>query len=308
MFPVPGLFGAEAALYPNYNHPDPVKRGLVQDERFRIALSVAINREEINEVLFAGQGVARAAAIIPSYRWYRDEWETVHAEYDPAKANSLLDELGLTARDGEGYRLRPDGKRMQWTVVKPTERVGAANIEFFEMIKDHWRDVGIRMEIKELETGVYWDMYFEPEPDYDIAGRKLENIPQFSTPGRMESEWAPVWGAWFRADRAIRMGEATLDSYGGTLPGEEPPDWVKEYVSWFEDSRGYPADSPEHGELIRKHMSYNVDHALIIGTVGMVPRLVVAKNNVGNPPIIWPTNSAWGGTLNFWADQVYIKQ
>ena len=308
VFPVPGLFGAEAALYPNYNHPDPVKRGLVQDERFRIALSVAINREEINEVLFAGQGVARAATIIPSYRWYRDEWETVHAEYDPARANSLLDQLGLTARDGEGYRLRPDGKRMQWTVVKPTERVGAANIEFFEMIKDHWRDVGIRMEIKELETGVYWDMYFEPEPDYDIAGRKLENIPQFSTPGRMESEWAPVWGAWFRAERAIRMGDATLDSYGGTLPGEEPPDWVKEYVSWFEDSRGYPADSPEHGELIRKHMSYNVDHALIIGTVGMVPRLVVAKSNVGNPPIIWPTNSAWGGTLNRWADQVYLKQ
>ena len=54
-------------------------------------------------------------------------------------------------------------------------------------------------------------------------------------------------------------------------------------------------------------MSYNVDHALIIGTVGMVPRLVVAKNNVGNPPIIWPTNSAWGGTLNLWADQVFIK-
>ena len=49
-------------------------------------------------------------------------------------------------------------------------------------------------------------------------------------------------------------------------------------------------------------------HALIIGTVGMVPRLVVAKNNVGNPPIIWPTNSAWGGTLSRWPDQVYIKQ
>ena len=37
-------------------------------------------------------------------------------EYDPARANRLLDELGLTARDAEGYRLLRDGTRMTFTL------------------------------------------------------------------------------------------------------------------------------------------------------------------------------------------------
>src|SRR5262249_32819621 len=104
--------GADVAIALNQAHPDPVFRKLFADVRFRRALSMGINREEINELVFLGQGTVRQATINESASFFKQEWAKSYAQYDLKAANALLDQLGLERRGSDGIRLRPDGKPM----------------------------------------------------------------------------------------------------------------------------------------------------------------------------------------------------
>ena len=57
--------GSRVALFPNLNYQDPVWRKIFHDVRFRRALSLAINRHEINMAVFFGLGRESADTILP---------------------------------------------------------------------------------------------------------------------------------------------------------------------------------------------------------------------------------------------------
>jgi len=97
--------GSHIALYPNLNVEDPVWRELVRDVRFRRALSLAINRNEINQVIYYGFVREGNDTVFSDCPLFKPEYSTAWAEFDLKKANALLDEIGLTERNGEGLRL-----------------------------------------------------------------------------------------------------------------------------------------------------------------------------------------------------------
>ena len=103
-------FGSFAALFPNLNVADKVWRGVLRDVRFRRALSLGINRHDINQVIFFGLAKESADTVLPQSPLFRPELAAAYANYDPAAANALLDEMGLTKRNGDGTRLLPDGR------------------------------------------------------------------------------------------------------------------------------------------------------------------------------------------------------
>ena len=105
-------FGSNPFYHLNLTHTDPVLRQIFQDVRFRKALSLAINRDEINELVYLGTGEPRQASIVSGALYYSEKWATSYAEYDPERANAFLDEMGLSERDKDGFRLRPDGKTL----------------------------------------------------------------------------------------------------------------------------------------------------------------------------------------------------
>ena len=98
---IPGINGSEAGYAINVNHPDLGLREVYQDVRFRRALSLAIDRDEINKIAYFGLGVPRAATLNPSTSFYKPEWGERHPyiRYSPDEANRLLDQMGLTQRD-----------------------------------------------------------------------------------------------------------------------------------------------------------------------------------------------------------------
>src|SRR5690606_37824621 len=87
--------GSHIALFPNLNVEDPVWREVVRDVRFRRALSLGINRHEINQVLYFGLALEQADTVLPESPLYKEEYAKKWAHFDLAQANALLDEMGL---------------------------------------------------------------------------------------------------------------------------------------------------------------------------------------------------------------------
>ena len=108
-------------MQPNLNYwvdPDnPVtamKWELLNDKRFRQALSLAINRQQIIDAVYNGVTEPAQNSPPPGNVFHHEKLYHSFTEYDPERANRLLDELGLIERDREGYRTFNDGTRMVW--------------------------------------------------------------------------------------------------------------------------------------------------------------------------------------------------
>lgn len=133
-------------IYPNLNllidPGDPIsqmKHDLLNDKRFRQALSFAINRQQIIETVY--NSVGEPAQLSPGREsfFHHEKLHKSFTEYDPERANRLLDKIGLTRRDGEGYRTFKDGSRMAWHYTLPEmEDEGPT-----ELIIEDWGRVGI---------------------------------------------------------------------------------------------------------------------------------------------------------------------
>ncbi|CAN0587797.1 unnamed protein product, partial [Laminaria digitata] len=131
--------GSRIALFPNMNVADPVWRELFRTKDFRHALSLAIDREEINEVIYFGLAKPSNNTVLelsPLFKeTFRDKWATL----DLDRANALLDGLGLTERDGDDVRLLPDGRRMEIVIETAGEETEQTDV--LELVHDTWLEI-----------------------------------------------------------------------------------------------------------------------------------------------------------------------
>jgi peptide/nickel transport system substrate-binding protein len=139
------------SLIPNYVVPDDGLRALYANPKVREALSIAIDRDTANELAFAGLGKPWQAVPIEGSPYYDAELAKHWITYDAARANALLDEAGLTKKDSEGYRLRPDGKRFT-IVVQYTEPEGTPTLE---PIRANWKDVGVELQSRQIDRTLF---------------------------------------------------------------------------------------------------------------------------------------------------------
>ena len=136
----------------NLNHPDAVKNEIFNNKDFRIGLSYAINRQEIIDLIFIGQGEPWQAAPMPESPYYNERLAKQYTEYDLDKANQHLDQAGYTERDAEGFRLGPDGNRISFTIDVIT--VAQDQIDMLELISGYWQEVGIEMTPNVLDRSL----------------------------------------------------------------------------------------------------------------------------------------------------------
>ncbi|MGE3872880.1 MAG: ABC transporter substrate-binding protein [Parvibaculaceae bacterium] len=144
--------GSRIALFPNLNFEDPVWNKVLRDVRFRRALSLAIDRNEINQAKFFGLSQPSADTVLPLSPLYRDEYAKAYIDYDPAQANALLDEMGLTQRNDAGIRLLPDGRPAE--IIVETAGEDPVETDVLQLITDHWSNVGLKLVIRTSQTDV----------------------------------------------------------------------------------------------------------------------------------------------------------
>jgi len=150
IWPETGPGDYTAAIGQTYN-TDPEIGKWIRTTEFRQALSLAMDREAILDTILLGIGTPKNWVAHPSTPYYPgDKWAFHNTEYDPDKANEILDSLGLTERDSEGFRLRSDGsgERLSFTHVS---QMGAA-ADIMELETDYFADVGIYMKNKPMNS------------------------------------------------------------------------------------------------------------------------------------------------------------
>jgi peptide/nickel transport system substrate-binding protein len=265
--------GARIALYPDLNNTDPVYRELFRKADFRRALSMAIDRDEINHTIFYGVAVPSNNTVLPDSPLFQDEYQTKWAEYDPDAANELLDGMGLTEKDSDGIRKLPDGRPLQIVVETAGEETEQTDV--LELVADHWRKIGVSLFIKPSQREVFYNRINAGDTQMAVWWG-LENA--LLTPDMSPAEFAPLstdqfqwpaWGLW-------------AQSSGQT--GEEPDvDSVKELIALVKEW-GQADDDDARTEVWHKILAIWTDQVFTIGIVSGVEQLVVVNNRVQNVP------------------------
>lgn len=306
-----GSVGGQHTYHINQNHEEPLLAEVLRDLRFRQALSLAIDREEMNETIYSGMGVPRAMTINSDVSFYRSEWGEDHpyARYDPAAANRLLDDMGLTEKDRDGFRTLSDGKTINLSIVFYE---GWLESEGWELTKEYWGDVGLKTTLRAVESGLFWGLSCSPE--FVIASRRGTNSTEVSSDrgrGGIASplqcpSWSPAWREFLQAKYNIDTGSKTLADYeGGRMPGEEPPAPMMKLWDGIMKAANSEFGSRDYADAYQDVFDVFAEQLYVIGTVGLVPDLVLSKRNVGNTSAEWIASI--GGKWSQYDSLLYFK-
>ena len=270
----PAAQGAMTKYQLNLTTEDPVLREIFNDLRFRQALSLAVNRDEINETLFFGLAVARQWGVESSSPFYED-WMGQHfAAYDPDQANALLDEMGLT-RGADGVRVRPDGQPLSIVLWDAINRAPLS-----ELMAEYWEDVGVDININPSTREAFQQAVLSNEVQASVwfadvvAEKDMYQRPiWFRPPYGLDTN--PVggglaWRQWW---------------VSGGAEGEEPSDpYFTEQMELVDRWQLTELGSAEYVELGRQIVARTVERMYHFGTVGEAPEVFIRADRLVNFP------------------------
>jgi peptide/nickel transport system substrate-binding protein len=259
----------------NYTHPDEGLREIFNDLRFRQAMSLAINRDEIVELVYLGQAepIQATPADPNTVDFVTEAHKTAFIEYDPDRANELLDEMGLVDVDGDGFRDRLDGSNLTLDLQFANQGGPAAT---HELVKDYWEAVGISTRVKEVTSDEYRERANSNKADvltwkFDgTAGSIIVLntemlLPPFGEP--FNPGVAYLWSEWVNTDGAS---------------GIEPPADVIELYDLVAEFLQQSLGTPESNELGEKIVDTHVNNLWKIGIAGNVQAPIIHHNTLRN--------------------------
>jgi peptide/nickel transport system substrate-binding protein len=258
----------------NETFDDPQWQKVSQDLRFRQAVSLAQNRQEMIDNVYYGYASVSSETVDPAY-----------AVQDIAKANQLLDDMGLTKKDADGYRLYPDGSSMDILLENGQQAPDLAPIA--ELVASNLKQVGIKVTVKPIDSTLHgtknaanqlqmWVMWSHDRGwDNDV-----------DDPGRAGRLWADY-----------------ITSNGAS--GEEPPDWVKQAVDINTRRWGAVSGSPEYNAIVAEGLKWTRDNLPYVNLVEHVKYPMIVNAKLGNVPASGAP--AYAIAANFSIVQMYFK-
>lgn len=280
-----------AGIQLNQTVQDDNLRSLFQDKRFREAISVAVNRQEVAEIVTNGMADPDQAAVPEGLVGYQEGWKDQWAEYDQERSEQLLDEIGLTEKNSQGFRLFEDGSVVTITITVP----GNDSSDFLELIKNEYEKVGIKVNLKFVDDGTYQDLKYSNQVEVTSEATSVVNValrPEVLVPLRVLTPWQGDYGLYYETD-----GEE----------GTEPDGDVAKLLEYWSDLRASTAeeDALQAGDEIYK---LHMENQWIIGYASGTPIIAAVANNLRNVPeeLIYADEFRDAGHAHPW--QFFIKE
>jgi peptide/nickel transport system substrate-binding protein len=272
----PTFGGSDAVIAFNLTYTaDPAIGKLMATKDFRVALSYAINRDQIKESVFLGLGEARQGVPAPWHPYYPgDEWAHKYTDYKPDVANKMLDALGLNKRDASGIRLMDNGKPA--TIEIGVVPAFGAWPDVAQLVAKDWEKVGIKAIVQVRERALEFSMRDSNQLQTEIWNEDTTAFP-FTGNAKVDVRNNPI----------LTLGPLFYDwlSSGGKK-GEEPTEPIKQIMALVDTARSV---GPE-GQVKAAQELFKIwaDNVFEIGTIGLTPMIqgvVVVNNKMHNIPL-----------------------
>lgn len=286
----PTFGGADAVVMFNQTYKaDPEMGRLMATKDFRIAMSYAINRDQIRESAFLGLGESRQGVPAPGHPYYPgDEYAKKYTAYDAAKANKMLDDLGLTKRDAQGIRLLPNGKPA--TIEISVVPAFGSWPDVAQLVAKDWEKVGIKTIVQIRERALHFKMRDSNDLMTEIWNEDTSAFP-FTGNAKVDVRnsviltLGPLYGQWYNS-----KGKE----------GVEPTPEIKKIVELIDTARTVGTE----GQIKAAQELYKIwaDQIYEVGIVGLTPMIqgvVVVNNKMKNVPAKlgndWPLRTPGNG-------------
>ena len=278
--------GAQFALYPNLNVNDLVWRDLLRDVRFRRALSLAIDRTQINQVIYFGLAREGNNTVLEESPLYKESYRTAWASYDPDQANALLDEIGLTMRDDD-IRLLSNGEPIE--IIVETAGESTEETDVLELIRDNWRDIGIAMFTKPSQREVFRNRVYSGAAMMSVWYGITNGV---STSAMSPAELAPTEQTQLQWPKWGQFTE-TAGSAGLEIDMPAPARLAELNRAWR-----VAKDEAVREDIWHEMLKINSEQMYSIGVLNAVPQPVIINNQLRNVPEIgiysWEPSSYFG--------------
>lgn len=273
----PSLTGGAACVFFNLAYDGDAEIHKWQNNAdFRRALSLAVDRGQINEVFYLGLGTPGSHAVSeehphnPGPEW-RNRWST----YEPERARKMLDAIGLAKKDTQGFRLRTDnGRRLRLEILtwdyQNQDYTGMA-----EMVARDWAGVGVYADIVQVERSHGQTRQLANENQIELTEAPGTDTmwanPQNVMPINFQTRLGVPYARWYA-------------SGGKTGVPPRDPQILRAY-ELFRSAPGRP--EAERTEIARELWRIHVDQQWVLALVGMAPAAYgvhIASNTLGNVP------------------------
>lgn len=274
----------DAVIMLNMTHPDPVKREIFQNKNFRIGLSYAIDREEIIDMVYVGQGQPHQVAPRPESDLYNERLAKQYTEYNVDLANEYLDKAGYTKRDSEGFRLGPDGKRISITFEIDSARPNFVDIA--ELLRGYWGEVGIEVNVRTMDRSL-WEVRVRTNAEHDATihkfgggtGSVIYLDPRYFFPFDNNAFFARGWQVY----REIQANP----NYSTTIDPVEPPAEVKKQWELY-DQLTKTGDPAKQKALMEEILDLAADIFYVMGITTEPDGYGIVSKRLHNVPDSMP--------------------
>lgn len=255
----------------NLNHTDPVKNELYNTIEFRQALSLAINRQDLIDAVFVGQGEPAQPSINPDDPLYNERLAKQFTEYNPDLANEMLDAI-VPERDKDGYRLDPSGRRL--SILFEIDQVRSTFIDMFELAIPMFQAVGVDAQIRTMDRSL-WETRVRNGRDFDASAHQFGANggiaamldPRYFVPYSSNSIYAPGWSLYYSSPE--------------NPDAIEPPEEIKEQQQRYRDLLA-TGDPEKQQAIMAEILEAAADQFLVFGVSLPPDGYGVVKNNMVN--------------------------
>ena len=282
----------------NVTSEDPGKRELFGNLEFRRAMSIAIDRDELNEVAFFGQGIPKQyIGFSPTPEFVDPALTTLHTEFNASAAMAALDSIGMVDTDGDGFRELPNGDQILLNMQFATQAIGG---EVVELVAQYWADVGVRTAVKEVTPDEYRSAQSSNQLD---VGMWRKSQPVSIVLGNNEL-WVPPFENYFGHRQGMLWAE-WVDSDGSS--GVEPPQWVKDMIDDVNAFQSAVPGSDEAAAIGARMSKAMAENLMFIGTV-QAPNLIYHRNSLVNVTEFKTWSYEYYRTYPYVGAQWFLKQ
>jgi peptide/nickel transport system substrate-binding protein len=258
------------AIHFNMTSRDPVKRAIFQSKDFRVAMSHALNRQEIIDTIFVSQGVPAQPAPLEGTAFYNEQLATQYTEYDVAAAAQLLDGLGMVV-GADGFRTTPDGEPFSF-ILEGTTELTPYTTDVGIMLVGYWRALGINVEYRDEARDLFTTRKDNNDTDATLwigeGGLNPLLDPRNFAPVHYESNWAVAWRNWYNKTEQN---------------AEEPPADVLALVEKYDEALLAPSYEAQV-TAVNEMLQMTADLFPVLGVSTPADGYGVASNRLRNVP------------------------